>query len=66
MEVFLRGVESRLPALADATAQAKPGLGCSFALHHSSWQGRVLNPLNEARDQTCVLMDALRFVVAEP
>ena len=27
-------------------------------LHHSSWQCRALNPLSEARDQTCVLMDA--------
>ena len=22
-------------------------------LHHSSWQSRILNPMNEARDQTC-------------
>ena len=27
-------------------------------LHHSSWQWWVLNPLSEARDQTCILMDA--------
>ena len=26
-------------------------------LHHSSWQLGILNPLNEARDQTQVLMD---------
>ena len=26
-------------------------------LYHRSWQCRVLNPLSEARDQTCVLMD---------
>ena len=27
-------------------------------LHHSSQQRRILNPLREARDQTCVLVDA--------
>ena len=27
-------------------------------LHHSSWQHRILNPLNETRDQTCLLVDA--------
>ena len=27
-------------------------------LHHSSWQHRILNPVNEARDWFCVLMDA--------
>ena len=26
-------------------------------LHHSSWQQQILNPLREARDQTCVLTD---------
>ena len=26
-------------------------------LHHSSWQCQILNPLSEARDQTCVFMD---------
>ena len=25
-------------------------------LHHSSWQGRILNPLNKTRDRTCNLM----------
>ena len=27
-------------------------------LHHSSQQCRILNPLSEARDQTCILKDA--------
>ena len=27
-------------------------------LHHSSRQHRILNPLSEARDGTCVLLDA--------
>ena len=26
-------------------------------LHHSSWQGQILDPLSEARDRTCNLMD---------
>ena len=26
-------------------------------LHHNSWQHQILNPLSEARDQTCILMD---------
>ena len=26
-------------------------------LHHSSWQHQILNPLGEARDRTCILMD---------
>ena len=32
-------------------------------LHHSSWQGWILNPLSEARDPTCVFMDTrqIRF-----
>ena len=30
----------------------------AVGLHHSSQQCWILNPLNKARDQTCVLMDA--------
>ena len=33
------------------------GSHCICDLHHSSWQRWILNPLNEARDQTGVLMD---------
>ena len=34
-----------------------------LTLHHSSWQCQILNPLREARDWTCVLIDAswIRF-----
>ena len=32
-----------------------PSLSCD--LHLSSWQNRILNSLNVARDQTCILMD---------
>ena len=39
-----------------ATATAMPDLRGSV-LHHSSQQCRILNPLSEARDWTCVLMD---------
>ena len=34
------------------------GLSCICDLQHSSWQRQILNPLSEARDGTCVLMDA--------
>ena len=39
-------------------------LSCICDLHHSLWQCRILNPLSDARDQTCILMDA-RFLSAE-
>ena len=35
---------------------SEPGL-CVCNLHHSSRKCWILNPLSEARDQTCVLMD---------
>ena len=41
------------------------GLHRIIHLHHSSGQCRILNPLSEARDATCVLMD-VRFISAEP
>ena len=31
-------------------------LRCICDLHHSSWQCRILNPLREARDRTCILI----------
>ena len=31
--------------------------GSKLHLHHSSRQHHILNPLNEARDQTCILME---------
>ena len=30
-------------------------------LHHSSWQRQILNPLKEARDRTCILMDTCQI-----
>ena len=38
-----------------ATATQDPSRICD--LHHSSWQHWILNPLNEARDQTHELMN---------
>ena len=34
-------------------------------LHHSSWQHQILNPLSEAKDRSCVLMDTSQ-VTTEP
>ena len=42
--------ELQLPAYTTATATQGPSRVC--ALHHSSWQLGILNPLSEARDQT--------------
>ena len=51
------GVKSglQLPAYARATATRDPSH--AFDLHHSSRQRRILNPLSEARDQTCILTE---------
>ena len=56
MEVPRQGVESELssPTYATATATWYPSCVCD----HGSRQRWILNPLSEARDQTCVLMDA--------
>lgn len=58
MEVPRRGVESELQACTTATAMADPSHICD--LHGSLQHHRILNPLSEARDQTCVLMDSSR------
>ena len=50
-------VESELELPAYPTAIAKPDPSFICDLHHSSWQIQILNPLSEARDQTCILMD---------
>ena len=57
MEVPGLGVKSELQLLAYITATAMPDLSCICDLHHSSQQHHTLNPLNEARDRTRVLMD---------
>ena len=52
MEVPRLGVQLELQLLAHATTTvtATQGPRCVCDLHHSSQQGRILNPLSEARD----------------
>ena len=57
MEVSRLGVESALQLLAYTTATPKPDPSRIYDPHHSSWQWRILSPLTEARDQTCIVMD---------
>ena len=57
MEGLRLGVELELQLPAYTTATAMLDLSCVCDWHHSSWQGQILNPLSEARDQTCILMD---------
>ena len=56
MEVLRLGVKSELylPAYTTAAATRDPIHVCD----HSSRQCQILNPHSEARDQTCILMDA--------
>ena len=55
MEVPRLEVQSELQLLAYATATAIQVLSHICDLHHSSWQCRILNPLNKARDRTHIL-----------
>ena len=57
VEVPRLGFELELQLLAYTTATAMQDLGQICNLHHRSQQHWILNPLSEARDQTCVLMD---------
>ena len=63
MEVPRLEVESELQLLAYTTATATRDLSLICDPYHSPWQCRIFNPLSEARDQTCVLLDAsqIRF-----
>ena len=51
-------MELQLPNYATATATPDPSHICN--LHRSLWQLWILNPLSEARDQTCTFMDTSR------
>ena len=50
-EVPRLGVKLELQLLAYLTATAMPDPSCFCDLHHSSWQCRILMPLNKARDR---------------
>ena len=58
LEVPMHRVESELWPPSYTTATARPDLSHFCDLHHSSWQRWILPPLSEARDRTCVLMEA--------
>ena len=53
------GVESELQLQACTTAMAPPDLSYIFSLCHTLQQHRILNPLREAKDQACILMDTM-------
>ena len=55
MEIPRLGVklELQLPAYTTATATSDLSLVCN--LPHSSQQHRILSPLSEVRDRTCIL-----------
>ena len=61
MEVSWLGdeLELQLPAYATATSNEGPSLICNLNL--SSQQSRILNPLSEAGDQTCILKGTTQF-----
>ena len=60
MEIPRLGVKSELQLLAYATATATRDPSHVCDLHTSSWQSQILNPLNKARDRTCILINAGR------
>ena len=57
MEIPRLGVESELQLLTYTTATATQDLSPVCDLLHSSQQRRILSPLSETRDGTCILMD---------
>ena len=60
MEVPRLGVKSELQLPAYTTVMAMLDLSRIFNLHHSSQHRQILNPLNQARDRTLVLMSPSR------
>ena len=62
MKIPRLGVEWELPLSIHSKATAIPDLSCTCHLHLSLQQCQILNPLNEARDQTCILMDTRQFL----
>ena len=51
-------LELQLPAYTTATVTRDPNCICNLCLQ----QCQILNPLREARDQTCILMDTSRVL----
>ena len=66
MEVPRLVTESELQLAAYSTATATPNPSRIYDLYHSSRQCQILNPLGEARDQTCILMDTSWIITTEP
>ena len=62
MKVSGLEVELELQLPAYTTATAMPDLSCICELHHSSWQHQILNSLNDARDQTHILVDTSQIL----
>ena len=56
-EVPRLGFKLELQLLAYTTAKGTGDPSSVCDVHHGSWQRQILNPLSEARDQTCDLMD---------
>ena len=57
MEVHRLVVKLELQLLTYTTAIATEDPSCVWDLHHSLWQHWILNPLTEARNQTCILTE---------
>ena len=57
MEVPRLEVESELQVLAYTTAKATPDSSCVLRPRPQLATMPILNPLREARDRTCILMD---------
>ena len=58
VEVPSLAVKLKIQSPAYTTATARRDLSRVCNRHHSSWQCWILNPLTEARGQTCILRDA--------
>ena len=59
LEVPRLGVDLELQLLAHAPATAMPDLSGICDLHQSLWQRWVLNSLNQATDQICILTETM-------
>ena len=62
MEVPRLGAESELQLPGYTTTTATPDLSHVWDLCCSLWQQQILNPLSNARDQTCLLMDTSQIL----